>query len=360
MNRSEFTIIGVMSGTSLDGLDLAKVRFSFDKGQWDFKFLEGTTVSFSDKLYHQLSICMNLSGLELTKLDIQLGQFIGNSIKNFGVRGVDAVASHGHTVFHNPSIGLTHQIGSLNEIHAISTLPIVGDFRTLDVALGGQGAPLVPVGDAALFSEYDATLNFGGIANITILKESLRAFDICPLNQVSNFLSKKHFGYDFDKSGTFGKQGTVHNDLLNYFNSYSFYTIEGPKSLGKEDVDAYFISTLSSFEVTSEDVLRTYYEHVAIQIARYINDHELKTILCTGGGVYNSFLLSLITEKIKINGSRLILPEENVIEYKEAIIFAFLGLLRLLERNNISKKVTGASTDVMGGVLVGENPFIEK
>jgi anhydro-N-acetylmuramic acid kinase len=300
---------------------------------------------------------MTLSGLDLVKLDRILGQFIGNEILQFDLQNVDAIASHGHTVFHEPHIGITHQIGSLNEIHAITSLPVIGDFRTLDVALGGQGAPLVPVGDAALFSGYDATLNFGGIANITVLGDDLKAFDLCPLNQVSNFICKKYFDCEYDKRGELGELGVIDEELLAYFNAFPFYKKAAPKSLGKENVDAYFIHEVGKSELAPTAILRTYYEHVANVISEELIKNSSQKTLCTGGGVFNEFLLELITEKIEVQNLKLIIPSKEVIEFKEAIIFAFLGLLRGLEENNISKKVTGAKSDNMGGLLLGKNPF---
>jgi anhydro-N-acetylmuramic acid kinase len=223
--------------------------------------------------------------------------------------------------------------------------------------LGGQGAPLIPIGDVALFSQYNATLNFGGIVNITILGEELKAFDLCPLNQVSNFLCQKYFDCDYDKSGRIGEKGLINEGLLNYFNTFSFYKIDGPKSLGKEDVNAYFISEIEKSKIAPVDILRTYYEHVANQISEELIKNKSQKTLCTGGGVFNHFLIKLISNKIKPHNLELNLPSKEVIEFKEAIIFAFLGLLRGLEQNNISKKVTGASCDSVSGVLIGKNPF---
>ncbi len=356
MTKSEYIIIGVMSGTSLDGLDLAKVKFSWLNNKWNFELLEGRTSAFPKDLYNSLQNSMNLTGLELATLDIDLGQFIGTEVSKFNLNGIDAIASHGHTIFHEPKKGLTVQIGSISYIHAITSLPVIGDFRSLDVALGGQGAPLVPLGDEALFSEYDATLNFGGIANITILGKALKAFDICPLNQVSNFLCQQHFNCEYDESGSLGKKGSVDLELLRYFDDFPYYNVNGPKSLGKEDVDAHFISSVKDSQLKPSDILRTYYEHVAGQITIQLSHHKTKTVLCSGGGVYNQYLIDLISQKTG-SATKLILPEKEIIEFKEALIFAFLGLLRGLEQTNVSRMVTGSSDDTIGGVLIGKNPF---
>lgn len=357
MTKTEYILIGVMSGTSLDGLDLAEVKFSWRNNRWEFDLLEGRTVPFPNVIYDSLRNCMNLSGLELVVLDKDLGQFIGDEVAKFDLGKVDAVASHGHTIFHEPKKGFTHQIGSINEIHAITSLPVIGDFRSLDVSLKGEGAPLVPMGDKVLFSNYDATLNFGGISNITILGDQIRAFDLSPLNQVSNFICQKYFDCEYDKGGEIGKTGQVNTVLLNYFEEFTYYKIKGSKSLGREDVDQYFISEIEKSNLKPHDILRTYYEHIAIRISAELIENALKRTLCAGGGVFNEFLIQLISERIKSREYELIIPSKDIIDFKEAIIFAFLGLLRGLKQNNILKNVTGAMRDNMGGMLIGKNPF---
>ena len=349
--------IGIMSGTSLDGLDLAKVKFTKENESWKFILLEGKTTPFPTFLYQPLQNCMNLSALDLIKLDKQLGKFIGDQALSFNLESVDAIASHGHTIFHEPHNGITHQIGSINEIHATTLIPVIGDFRSLDVALGGQGAPLVPVGDSTLFSQYNATLNFGGISNITLLNKKLSAHDVCPLNQVSNYICQKHFDCEYDKNGGLGKKGEVNQELLSYFENFSYYGIEGPKSLGKEDIDSYFITKIDQSNLPPASILRTYYEHTSNIIAEELIKNSVKKTLCTGGGVFNSYLIKLISNKIKNQSLDLVLPSKDTIEFKEAIIFAFLGLLRGLGENNIYKEVTGAKRDSSSGLMLGKNPF---
>lgn len=360
MSKKEYTLIGVMSGTSLDGLDLAKVTFSNNNGKWTFELNDSRSVSFEKPLLQKLQNAMNLSGYELISLDRLLGKFIGEEILHFDLRDTQAIASHGHTIFHEPHKGITHQIGSLNEIYAKTKLPVIGDFRTLDVALKGEGAPLVPVGDIHLFPQYDATLNFGGIANITYLGKKIEAFDVCPLNQVLNYLCNKHFNCEYDKSGHLGKNGKVNGDLLEYFNQYDFYDKKGPKSLGKEDVDSYFISEINHSSLSPTDILATYYEHISQKIVEVLITKNVNKVICSGGGVYNDFLIESIIEKLKNTNVKLIIPDPEIIEFKEAIIFAFLGLFRGLEINNIYKEVTGAKENNLGGALIGKNPFIEK
>ncbi len=353
-----FKAIGIMSGTSLDGLDLAYCQYYYHKSSWSFDLLHTTTVRFPDELITKLSAATRLSGLELKKLDLELGRFIGNQtsafIHNNGL-SPDIIASHGHTIFHQPRIGLTHQIGDGNSIHAMTGIPVVFDFRSLDLAYGGDGAPLVPIGDKLLFSDYDACLNLGGIANISFDDESglRRAFDIVPVNMVLNHLSNQ-VGKAYDDKGALARGGKLDRALLDRWNKLDYYHQSYPKSLGYEWFEKYLLPTLKGQAVT--DTMHTYCVHAARQIENAVssnlNAEEPKKVLVTGGGAYNDFLMECLRE---ISGDRIswAIPDPVIIEFKEAMIFGLLGVLRVRNEINVLSSATGATQDNVGGILIG-------
>lgn len=342
--------IGCMSGTSLDGLDLVACRFSFDQF-WKFEILKAVTIPYSHKWVNKLTNVTELSGLELAFLNNDYGKFIGKQVKSFCAdlsEKPDLVSSHGHTIFHQPEEKLTLQIGNGANIAAVSELPTACDFRALDVALEGQGAPLVPVGDELLFGEYELCLNLGGFANVSFREGGeRRAFDICPVNMAFNHFTKE-LGYEYDLDGNLGRTGKVQEELLNLLNSLEFYQQKGPKSLGREWFEDEFLPLIYSFQLPPEDVLRTLYEHVSDQLCLAIDHYPKGQILITGGGAHNVFLIELFSEKTK---HKTILPSEQIIDFKEAIIFAFLGVLRLRNEVNCLKSVTGAKQDHSGGAI---------
>ena len=353
MQRYEYmTIIGLMSGTSLDGVDLACCRFSGgDRLQWSL--LAAETIPYPDELCVRLSSLEKASAYEYALADVQLGHYFGCLVRDFVTKHglkVDYVASHGHTVFHQPHLGLTTQIGDGDAIAAECGLPVVFNFRTLDVALGGQGAPLVPIGDRMLFAEYDACLNLGGIANISYGSDLRVAFDICPCNMALNILAQK-VGLTYDKGGEMAKSGNVVDELLARMNELDYYSRPSPKSLGKEWFVSEFKPIVDCGEYRVQDVLRTAVEHIAQQIANVVNDNAIRSLLVTGGGAKNSFLidgLRQLAPKCEVT-----VPSEDIIDYKEAIIFALLGYLRLNKQVNCLKSVTGAAQDNIGGNLSG-------
>jgi anhydro-N-acetylmuramic acid kinase len=243
---------------------------------------------------------------------------------------------------------LTVQIGNGAQIAAASGLPTACDFRSLDVALKGQGAPLVPIGDELLFGEYELCLNLGGIANVSFREDSeRRAFDICPANMAFNHFTKE-LGYEYDLDGNLGRSGQIHEELLRLLNSLEFYQQKGPKSLGREWFETDFLPLIYSFQLSPADVLRTLYEHVSDQLSQAVDQYPKGQILITGGGAHNVFLIELFSEKTK---HKTILPSEQIIDFKEAIIFAFLGVLRLRNENNCLKSVTGAMHNHSGGAI---------
>jgi anhydro-N-acetylmuramic acid kinase len=345
-----YRVIGVMSGTSLDGIDLAYCEFT-KKDNWTYKILAAETIEYSEDWKKKLNNLISESALEYVAIDIALGQYLGNSIKEFIQKHSlqpDFISSHGHTIFHQPAKSITSQIGNGAAIASICKVPLICDFRTKDVFLGGQGAPLVPIGDKLLFKDFDYCLNLGGIANISFEENNERiAFDICPANQPLNLFANL-IGLEYDNQGTTASQGELNEELLQQLNYLSFYEQKPPKSLGREWVDEHFLTVVDNFKISVSDKLRTICEHVAVQIAKAIPNEDNKKMLVTGGGAYNNFLIQLLKSKTK---TEIIIPEDILIQYKEALIFAFLGVLRMRNENNCLSSVTGASEDSCSGAI---------
>jgi anhydro-N-acetylmuramic acid kinase len=351
MIKTKYLIIGVMSGTSLDGIDLALISFNLDAG-WSFKIIVAETVVYNEAWQDKLKHLVAFSKEELSTLDkeytLYLGEVIASFIKKNNIKTLDAICSHGHTALHRPENKLTYQIGNLPILAKILNQTIVCDFRVQDVALGGQGAPLVPIGDALLFQEYNYCLNLGGFANVSTKSNGSRvAFDICPVNIVLNkYVSK--LGLAYDDKGTLAKEGILCVPLLNTLNALEFYKESYPKSLGLEWVNAIVFPIIDNFNLSIIDVLRTVVEHVAIQISVILNQTKDASVLVTGGGVFNSFLMSRI--KTLCNNS-IKTPSNEIVEFKEALIFGFLGVLKLRGENNCLSSVTGATKDHSSGKI---------
>ena len=345
-----YKAIGIMSGTSLDGLDIVFCHFTFQKN-WKFELIKSITIDYSKHWKEKLAEAPFLNGYELTKFHKQYGKFIGDSVNQFIKNSdfqADLVASHGHTIFHQPDKKLTLQIGDGYEIATTTEITTICDFRSLDIALGGQGAPLVPIGDELLFSDYNYCLNIGGFANISFNNNGNRcAYDIGPANIILNYLTNK-LGHDYDKNGALGLLGKTNTELLEKLNSLEYYSNSFPKSLGREWLDSEFIPVLDKTEASLHDKLRTVYEHIAIQISKALNSDGQSKTLVTGGGAYNKLLINLTKQKTK---SQLVIPNKELIDYKEAIIFALLGVLKLENEVNCLASVTGAKKDSSSGVI---------
>ncbi len=346
---NKWLVVGAMSGTSLDGLDLAAVEFRRSENRWNFSIVAAETVKYSAEWEEKLRTAPELPGEKLIELHNIYGQFTGKEINRFiKINRLlpDLIASHGHTVFHQPEKGFTFQAGNGAYIAGETGITTVADFRTADVALGGQGAPLVPVGDRLLFPEYESCLNLGGFANISFEKNGKRiAFDICPVNFILNDLSRK-LGKPFDENGELGRQGAIDNQLLEKLNKLKFYSQSTPKSLGKEWMDRHFFPIIEASNLTVQDKLRTVYEHIALQIAKVAPAGG--KMLVTGGGVFNSFLMERFKQHLKCE---IVIPSSEIINYKEALVFAFLGLLRYMGEVNCYASVTGAKRDSSAGVI---------
>lgn len=342
-----YLVIGLMSGTSLDGVDLACCEFT-ENGSWSYRILHSVTVPYNDEWKELLSTVHTFPAEDFHRWHIAYGRFLGTLVKSFcaahSIRP-QFVASHGHTVFHQPSRGFTCQIGDGAALAVASGLPVVCDFRSTDVALGGQGAPLVPVGDKLLFKDYDYCLNLGGIANISFEENSRRvAFDICACNMVLNALAHRA-GMSFDEGGALASTGTVRPDLLKRLGESDYYTQPYPKSLGREDVEESIFPMLDQPKIPTSDLLATYAEHIAIQTGRYLKSGK---VLVTGGGAFNTDLVRRIREN---SGADIVVPDKEIVNFKEALIFGFLGLLRRRNEINCLADVTGASRDSCGGAI---------
>jgi anhydro-N-acetylmuramic acid kinase len=349
MNKKEIFAIGLMSGTSLDGIDLVYVKF-LKKEYSFFEIIHTETVSYTKEWKQVLKQAILLSSQELLDLDVIYGKHLGsvlvNFISNYKITEIDFIASHGHTILHQPEEGITLQIGSGVEIAKITQQKVVSDFRTQDVKLGGQGAPLVPIGDELLFSKYDFCLNLGGFSNVSFKKESKRiAFDICPVNIVLNHYANK-IGLEYDVDGNIASEGALNRPLLEKLNTLSFYNKEAPKSLGLEWVQQEIFPLIDAIEEDVASVLRTFVAHIAIQISKIIKDSD--SVLITGGGVFNSFLIQEIENYSNI---KIVQASDTLINYKEALIFALLGMLKVDNQINCLKSVTGAHKNHSSGVV---------
>lgn len=352
---NSYQLIGLMSGTSLDGLDVVNVEFFRNsRGEIEFNLLGFQTCKFPDELMRKIKSAMDLSGLNFMYLDNEIGDFYGDCVNSFILKHkidkskIFAISSHGQTIFHQPEKGLTVQIGNGTNLAVKTGLKVVNNFRTKDVALGGQGAPLVPVGDFALFhSQAESFLNIGGISNVSFRKnDEICAFDICPGNLPLNKLANSR-GLDYDKNGDLAKKGELNFFLLDMLNELDFYREKAPKSLGVEWLENHFYP-LIKFDKDIENNLRTVLEHEAIQIANVLNANNLKSVFISGGGALNKFLVDRITHYFE---GKVVIPPKEIIEFKEAIIFAFLGFLYFENEVNSLSSVTGASRDSVGGVL---------
>ena len=352
MIKENYNVVGVMSGTSLDGVDLAHIIFIVKNNKWEFQILQCETISYTSEWFSKLKTAVGFSDPELQKLNedytLLLTEIISNFIKKHQIENLDAVCSHGHTILHQPQNGFTLQIGNLPEIAKYTNQKVVCDFRVQDVAFGGQGAPLVPIGDKILFSEYNYCLNLGGFSNVSFEENHDRiAFDISPVNTVLNFYANQ-FGFDFDDKGIISKSGNINFDLLEELNALEYYKKSYPKSLGFEFVKDSVLPLTENFNIPTEDKMHTFTEHIALQIALSLPVKNGK-ILATGGGTYNNFLIERM--QFHLPDIKIIIPDKKLLEFKEALIFGLLGVLKLRNEINVLKSVTGAKINHSSGKI---------
>lgn len=352
MKEKPIRIVGLMSGTSLDGLDIALCEFWKSEDMLRYSILEAETISYPEELKAGLINCNNYSLLDFLDFHRFYGKYLGEQVDAFlNSKSLNAnfIASHGHTIFHEPFIGRNFQLGEAAAIAAAAGLPVIADFRSLDICLGGQGAPLVPAGDELLFSEYGYRLNLGGFCNISMKQDNqLIAWDVGPFNMAMNYLSME-LGFVFDEDGRFAAKGAVNPELKSKLDELEFYQQKPPKSLGREWFELELVPLFECSAVSTYDKLATFSEHIAGKIADACQGASGKRVLLTGGGALNT---DFVTRLRRICMEEVVIPDPIIVNYKEALIFALLGYLRVNQLNNTFKSVSGASMDSCGGSLI--------
>ncbi|MGN6801595.1 MAG: anhydro-N-acetylmuramic acid kinase [Ginsengibacter sp.] len=366
-----YNVIGLMSGSSLDGLDIAFVEFTETAGSWSYKIHCAACLKYEEEWGEKLKNAINLPAFDYQVLHSEYGRFLGEKVNEFIEEfnlhhKVNLIASHGHTTFHLPEKKMTHQLGDGAAIAAVTGLPVVSDLRAMDVALGGQGAPIVPLGENLLFPAFHYFLNIGGIANISVHSkptnnenfsresDEVIAYDICAANRVLNMLAAEK-NMKYDKDGNLASQGTVNEDLLKKINSHQYFLLPFPKSLPNSFGTDIIFPLIKEFGLSTEDALATFVEHIAIQIKKalenYFSNSQVQQLMITGGGALNKFLVKRIESNLKEINFEVFVPEEEVINYKEALIMALLGTLRWREQYTVLSSVTGAARNSIGGAL---------
>ncbi|MCW3116946.1 MAG: hypothetical protein JWM28_1028 [Chitinophagaceae bacterium] len=362
-----YRVIGIMSGSSLDGLDIAFVELHENAGKWNYEIVKAECYPYSAEWTEKLRSVIGLTAQDYQLLHTEYGHYIGRQINHFIEEQelhfkVALIASHGHTAFHLPAKKMTAQLGDGAAIAAATHLPVVTDLRALDVALGGQGAPIVPIGEKLLLGNYDFFLNLGGIANISFNTEKYTAFDICPANKVLNMLAHEQ-GKEFDECGQLASSGTIKKELLEKLNQLDYYHQPYPKSLANDFGTDIVYPIIKNEGIAGNDALRTYVEHIVVQIKNAIansGNHSpiatqlpiaARTLLATGGGAFNTFLIEQLSSHLKPFNIAIVIPDEKLVKYKEALIMAFIGVLRWRQEYNVLSSVTGASRDGIGGAL---------
>lgn len=352
MLQEKYRVTGLMSGSSMDGCDLACCDLSWNGQKWTYKILEAETIPYEAALKLKLEEACRWSRKEIEKLDEELGSYYAKLLNDFHQRHAlfpDYIASHGHTILHEPHLGVTYQAGKGSIMAEETGIAVVNDFRSEDVAQGGQGAPLVPMGDKLLFSAYEGCLNLGGFSNISFdTKEGERlAYDLSPANMALNHVAGLR-GLEYDRDGEMARKGSPKTDLFTKMNQLDFYQQAPPKSLGREWFTGILLPLMDSSTLSPEDLMATAVEHVAFQVARGISDADIKSVLVTGGGALNQSLIKRIAH---YTSASIAIPEAQLIHYKEALIFALLGVLKLRGEINCLSSVTGGKRDLSAGTI---------
>ncbi len=347
-----YRVTGLMSGSSMDGVDLAFCEFSMTHGVWQFQIIAAETFPYPAPLSTELQYAINWKRAQIGELDLKMGRYFALLINGFHEKYhllPGLISSHGHTILHQPGRGITLQVGNGAELARLTGIPVVCDFRSEDVAQGGQGAPLVPVGDRLLFGEYGACLNLGGFGNISYERPDGKreAFDICPVNMALNWVANQ-MGHSYDPDGDIGRSGSVDDDLLEELNALAYYSEPAPKSLGREWFNRHFLPHLHRRNMEKRDLLATLVEHIALQTEQAFGPSGAGKILITGGGAFNRFLIERLESKA---GAILVIPDQILVKYKEALIFALLGLLRTRGEINCLSSVTGGKNDLSTGTI---------
>ncbi len=345
------TIAGVMSGSSLDGIDIAVVRYG--KGQ-EWRLLDTYHEAYPTEWEEKLMQFSELSSMAYIKMKTQYSILLATMIDGFVKKSqypVDYISIHGHTMVHLPHDGITEQIGNGGIVSAITGIPTIADFRIGDIALGGVGTPLIPIAEKILFAGYDYYLNLGGIANITRFSEhGIVAYDVCPCNQVLNYFSRK-VGMEYDDKGQMAREGSFLQKVNHYLESVEYFEKPPPKSLDNNWIKTSFISQMDDFDVS--DVLHTYTIWMAQCIANQVgvDEGEQRAMFVTGGGVHNTFFIERLEKELEFKNCKLVIPSHEIIDFKEAILMTLMGKNYLDDTPNILSRVTGASRDSIGGAL---------
>jgi len=356
-----YRAIGLMSGSSLDGLDIVFAEYNENSGKWEFEIKAAACYEYSREWISRLQGATSASALDYQFLHADYGHYLGQQVNRFIEQNnlhyqVGLIASHGHTTFHVPTRRMTAQLGDGAALAAETHLPVVSDLRALDLAFGGQGAPIVPIGEKFLLSSYSMFLNLGGIANISFnLSGKYIAFDICPANRVLNLVANM-VNKEYDAGGQMAALGNVNQQLFDKLNSFNYYTLPYPKSLANDFGTDEVFPLLKSFGLPHNDLLRTYVEHIVHQIKLSItHNYNFKTqdskLLVTGGGAFNTFLVQRLSEDLSPIGIEVVVPEENLVKYKEALVMGLIGVLRWRQEYNVLSSVTGAERDSIGGAI---------
>lgn len=352
-----YYVIGTMSGSSMDGLDIIHATIEEVAGTWTYTINHFSCIPFDEKWQTVLPRIAKLPAKELLLAHTEFGHWMGNAIHDFIIKNhlehkVHLIASHGHTVFHEPKQQMTFQLGDGAAIAAINRLPVVSDLRNMDIALGGQGAPIVPIGEKYFWNDFTYFLNIGGICNITIRQDDTHfAFDICAANRVLNLLCNE-LGKSYDENGEEAAKGKLNPELLDTLNDFDYYQKPYPKSLSNEFGVDFVFQKIQQYSISIQDKLNTYCEHIAIQIANVCPlKEETQKMMITGGGGFNNYLIERISFHLKNKNIEIVLPERSLIEYKEALIMALIGVLRWREEQNVLGTVTGAQRSSIGGAL---------
>ena len=377
-----YSVIGLMSGSSMDGLDIVYVQFNKNSGKWTYEILNSDCYPYPGVWVEKLSSAANLSALDYLRLHSAYGHYLGSLVNRFINENnlqykVQLIGSHGHTVFHVPEEKMTSQLGDGAAIAATTGINVISDLRSMDIAFGGQGAPIVPIGERLLFTDQPLFLNLGGIANISAHRQpgpggsderesgskDCVAFDICPANRVLNLLAS-HVGKIFDEGGVLAGLGAVNEELLAVLNAQQYYFKPYPKSLANNFGTDTIYPIIRDFGCTIPDALRTYTEHICIQVSLAIENiisqfsfdpveqqGQAVSLMVTGGGAFNLFLINRLKELVRKFGLKIIVPEDQIVKFKEAIIMALMAALRWREESNVLSSVTGAVHDSIGGAV---------
>ncbi|HXL55290.1 MAG TPA: anhydro-N-acetylmuramic acid kinase [Chitinophagaceae bacterium] len=357
----QYRAIGLMSGSSLDGLDIVYTELEETGGKWTYEIKAATCIEYDNEWLQILQRAEYCTAYEYLLLHTDYGKFIAEKVNDFIDANdlhhkVQMIASHGHTVFHAPQLGITAQLGDGATIAALTGINVVSDLRIMDIALGGQGAPIVPMGEKLLLKDYNYFLNIGGIANISANLSTNIAFDVCPANRVLNMLANRE-GKAYDDKGQMAKSGFVSNALLAQLNNLDYYKRPYPKSLANDFGTEVIFPLIQSSDISTVDALRTYAEHIVQQVVYAVNllkgERPMVNgkLLVTGGGAFNDFLIERMKDALEIFNIDVIIPDDKLVQFKEAMIMALLGVLRWREEDTVMNTVTGASRSSIGGAV---------